>query len=129
MSETTTDTDGNLLVGQLSVNGNITLTSASAPENHTYYALGAVDDVPGFYKVGENNVTIAYGKAYLDLETAVSSPARANILFVGKEITGITDVIRYRKGEKDVYYNLSGQRISHPVKGLYIVNGKKVIIK
>ena len=129
MSETTTDTDGNLLVGQLYSKDNITLTSASAPENHTYYALGAVDDVPGFYKVGNNNVTIAYGKAYLDLETAVSSPARANILFVGKEITGITDVRKNWKAESDVYYNLNGQRVSQPAKGLFIVNGKKVIIK
>lgn len=28
-----------------------------------------------------------------------------------------------------IYYNLSGQRISQPVKGLYIVNGKKVVIR
>ena len=26
-------------------------------------------------------------------------------------------------------YNLSGQRVAQPTKGLYIVNGKKVIIK
>ena len=30
--------------------------------------------------------------------------------------------------EKSVY-NLSGQRVANPTKGLYIVNGKKVIIK
>ena len=29
----------------------------------------------------------------------------------------------------NVYYNLRGQRIAHPGKGLYIVNGKKVFIK
>lgn len=28
-----------------------------------------------------------------------------------------------------VYYNLRGQRIAHPVKGLYIVNGKKLFVK
>ena len=27
------------------------------------------------------------------------------------------------------YYNLAGQRAVNPKKGLYIVNGKKVIIK
>ena len=26
-------------------------------------------------------------------------------------------------------YNLSGQRVSQPTKGLYIVNGKKVVLK
>lgn len=29
----------------------------------------------------------------------------------------------------DVYYNLSGQRVQHPSKGIYIHNGRKVIIK
>ena len=31
--------------------------------------------------------------------------------------------------ENGVYYNLSGQRVTQPTKGLYIVNGKKVIMK
>ena len=29
----------------------------------------------------------------------------------------------------EVYYNLQGQRVLYPTKGLYVVNGKKVIIK
>ena len=28
---------------------------------------------------------------------------------------------------KDVYFDLSGRRVDHPTKGIYIVNGKKVI--
>ena len=31
--------------------------------------------------------------------------------------------------QRDAYYNLNGQRVSHPSKGIYIVNGKKVVIK
>ena len=35
-----------------------------------------------------------------------------------------------RKGEGSGYtYNLNGQRVSKPTKGLYIVNGRKVVIK
>jgi hypothetical protein len=30
---------------------------------------------------------------------------------------------------KDVYYDLVGRRVSDPGKGVYILNGKKVIIK
>ena len=30
---------------------------------------------------------------------------------------------------RDAYYNLNGQRVSHPSKGIYIVNGKKIVIK
>ena len=29
----------------------------------------------------------------------------------------------------NVYYDLSGRRVMNPTKGLYIVNGRKVIIK
>ena len=31
--------------------------------------------------------------------------------------------------QRNAYYNLNGQRISKPSKGIYIVNGKKVVIK
>ena len=27
------------------------------------------------------------------------------------------------------YYNLAGQRVAQPTKGLYIINGRKVVIK
>jgi hypothetical protein len=33
------------------------------------------------------------------------------------------------KGEGSEYYNLAGQRVAQPTKGLYIVNGRKVVIK
>ena len=29
----------------------------------------------------------------------------------------------------ETFYNLNGQKVQNPTKGLYIVNGKKVIIK
>jgi hypothetical protein len=31
--------------------------------------------------------------------------------------------------EPDVYYNLQGQRVGNPGKGIYIKNGKKVIVR
>ena len=42
--------------------------------------------------------------------------------------TGISSIAV--EAENDAWYNLSGQRISTPTKkGLYIKNGKKVIVK
>ena len=45
--------------------------------------------------------------------------------------TGIVQVMGdSRKAYEDgVYYNLSGVRVDHPTKGVYILNGKKVVIK
>jgi hypothetical protein len=31
--------------------------------------------------------------------------------------------------ESKIYYNLQGQRVENPSKGIYILNGKKVLIK
>ena len=31
--------------------------------------------------------------------------------------------------DADVYYNLQGQKVMHPTKGVYIKNGKKVIVR
>ena len=45
----------------------------------------------------------------------------------GGDATGINEVKAVEaKGE---FFNLAGQRVAKPVKGLYIANGKKVIIK
>ena len=42
--------------------------------------------------------------------------------------TGINDVQK-RVSEQNVYYNLQGQRVDNPGKGLYIKNGRRVVIK
>ena len=86
------------------------------------YVLANQDGV-GFFKV-TSSCTPAKGKAYLQLESPVTS-SRLNILF--DEATGIKNIAaRQTSGEA---YNLHGQRIAQPAKGLYIVNGKKVIKK
>jgi len=52
-------------------------------------------------------------------------------LMFGAEVipTGISEMVKLSKGEDDKFYNLNGQRIAQPTKGLYIVNGRKVVIK
>ena len=70
--------------------------------------------------------TLAAGKAYLNI--AVSAGASAlNLDFGGT--TGINEVRGQMEEVRGEYYNLAGQRVANPTKGLYIVNGKKVIIK
>ena len=45
------------------------------------------------------------------------------------EATGIAEVLTGETRHDDAVYNLSGMRVENPSKGIYIVNGKKVIIK
>ena len=38
-------------------------------------------------------------------------------------------MLNYSVAELRKYYNLQGIEVAHPVKGIYIHNGKKVIVK
>ena len=42
---------------------------------------------------------------------------------------GISNITTDVKAENVVIYNLSGQRVEHPTKGIYIVNGRKYVIR
>lgn len=50
------------------------------------------------------------------------------VVLAGPESTGIQSVVR-TTNQKDIIYNLSGQRVTSPRKGIYIQNGKKFVIK
>lgn len=90
----------------------------------TRYALGKKGGVVGFVKVASGQ-TIPAGKAYMTI------PAGARD-FIGfgddDDTTGINAVEQEGKAGNQCF-NLAGQRVAQPTKGLYIVNGKKVIIK
>jgi hypothetical protein len=88
----------------------------------TIYVLANKNSVPGFYKLA-NDQKVPAGKAYLK----VTSQSAPEFLPFEGNTTGIESVkASEAKGE---FFNLAGQRVAQPAKGLYIVNGKKVIFK
>ncbi len=83
----------------------------------------------GFYKVQTaNTIKITSFRAYL---TAPAKVKALSISFEDGNTTGIESVQdeELKANGSEIYYNLSGQRVANPTKGMYIVNGKKVIIK
>lgn len=73
--------------------------------------------------------SIAAGKAYLVQAKNSTSGARTlNVVFAEGGTTGIQTLDKTQQAD-GACYNLNGQRVSQPAKGLYIVNGKKVVIK
>lgn len=75
-------------------------------------------------------LTIGVHKAYINID--VPAGAKLSLLFDDGETTGIESLnaADAATATGDVtYYNLNGQRVTKPVKGLYIHNGKKVIVK
>lgn len=97
------------------------------PTATTYYTL-AVDGSgnPVFRK--SSGGVLGANKAYLDISTDAAS-RELNITFDDNNTTAITTMQNSQSNMHNEYYNLSGQRVAQPTKGLYIVNGKKVIIK
>lgn len=104
------------------------LASSEEIDGVTYYNYilskkSGSDDL-GFYKANGNMV--AKNRAYLRTTTAPAEGARLTIRF-NDEVTGIAENEMLTNVDNENIYNLSGQRISKPMKGLFIQNGKKVI--
>lgn len=79
-----------------------------------------------FYKLSSTG-TIGANKAYLVANSTAA--ARAFFAFDTDATTGI-DKVNAQNSDKEVKaFDLQGRRVAKPANGLYIVNGKKVIMK
>ena len=91
------------------------------PGDGTLYGLAKVDDVVGFYKISTESAVPAW-HIYMRIGSS-SAPA-----FVGFGGTTGMEAVKVVKSNGE-FFNLAGQRVANPTKGLYIVNGKKYIVK
>lgn len=105
-------------------------------EDSEIYVLAGSDNdkanpVFNLYASGEGTINLAAYKAYLPKSNVPNAGNSRTITFgfEDDETTGINDVRSNTENGTTQYYDLSGRRVTHPTKGLYIVNGKKVIIK
>ena len=94
----------------------------SVDGEYTNYILNKKNDVLGFYKA--NGKKVAAGKAYLKMLTG--SGAAEFIGFDG-EVTAI-ESLTADKADNEIF-DLQGRRVAKAAKGVYIVNGKKVVLK
>ena len=114
----------NLLVGCI-VNTTVAADSTSKFNN---YVLVNEGGTAKFQSLVEYGATITGGKAFLKNGAySVGAPV-LKIVFADQEETGI-ETVQVSEPEANGYYNLAGQRVAKATKGLYIVNGKKVIMK
>ncbi|MBR5083089.1 MAG: hypothetical protein IKX33_00680 [Prevotella sp.] len=95
--------------------------------NTTVYVLAKKTKGVGFYQW--INGKLGSGRVYLSVPAEVSTGAGEFISF-GEDTTEIETSLQERATQKASYFNLSGQRVNHPTKkGIYITDGKKVVIK
>ena len=91
----------------------------------TIYALVEQDGKAVFAPLKEG-VAVSLGHAYLELPAA--SATRFYSIQFGGETTSINEVNAAAKAD-GAYYTLQGVKTSKAAKGIYIHNGKKVVIK
>ena len=119
---TTSDVDAssNKLVG-------VTTQTSGVAAGIYVLLYGANDETGpiGFYKT-TTAFTVGANSAYLP-DGFDDATARTFFGF-GDQFTGISTV-QVSTAEGSEIYNLQGQRVAQPTKGLYIMNGKKVIVK
>ena len=114
----------NLMVGTVKAK-----TINETEGDYTNYYLSNGDSGVGFYKVN-GSVDLKANRAYLPLLKGTTQ-AGTRFIGIGFEDDGTTNLTpALSKGEGEgVWYTLQGQRVAKPGKGLYIRNGKKVVIK
>lgn len=120
----TTATSGDFATGSDAVtSGALTGVYAETTPGIGHYILSVKDSNLGFYKTTASSKVAPY-HAYLT--ATESAPAFLDFVYGS---TSAIETPRTEQNAQGVYYNLNGQRVEHPTKGLYIVNGKKVVVK
>lgn len=102
------------------------LPTETTEDGVTYvnYILNKVNGVTDFYKA--NGKKVGANKAYLRIDKATASKGIS--IGYADETDGIR-TIGNEPQKVDGIYNLSGLRVNKAQKGIYIVNGKKVVIR
>ncbi len=96
-------------------------TTETTEANTLQYILAEVDGTVGFYQAVAGTY-IPFAKAYLEIA------ADAGVKFIGfGDATGIDEMTTDNRQQTTVIYDLQGRRVVKAQKGIYIVNGKKVL--
>ena len=124
--------------GAASLGDNV-LTVTDGTSNVDGYRLGYKDGTGvAFFKYTATKPSA--GIVYIAKANVNTGSTAPEFLTIGGETTGISQIEngKFSDGaecgvaktiDNSEVYNLNGQRVAQPTKGLYIVNGKKVIIK
>lgn len=107
-------------------NGALTGVFAATTVPSGSYVLQKQSEKVGFFKV-TGAKTINPFRAYLTAETP--APGLSIIFPEDGDVTGISEIEKMRNADNVTIFDLQGRKVAQPQKGLYIVNGKKIIFK
>jgi len=102
-------------------------------DSYYYFGLLKNTDPLTFRKFVPSTTAIPADKAYLKVsKSSVDATARGLEFVFDDEVTSIGEELRVKSEEfapAAEFYDLQGRKVAQPQKGLYIVNGKKVVLK
>ena len=101
-----------------------TQVDAKSGDNFNYI-LSNEDEGIGFYAASDD-IFLAANKAYLSTTVDPTSLVKAFLGFTEGDADAISEIVN-GKSVNGKWYDLSGRRVSKATKGIYIVNGKKVV--
>lgn len=117
VASSTTNVSGNKLVGVTTETPDVAAGIYVLLNDNTYGV--------GFYETTDA-FTVGANTAYLPANFAATT-ARGFYSF--GDATGVSATLKNKEIENKEVYNLKGQRVAQPTKGLYIVGGKKIVVK
>lgn len=129
-STTAADTDDNLLHGADAVTSGTTAVDATNGGTVRYYILSHSADQTdfGFYWAAMDGAAITYQSPYAFLAIETTSDNAVKGFSLSDSATGINAVSTDENAPATIY-DLQGRRVNAATRGLYIVNGKKVLVK
>ena len=108
-----------------------TTTVAATDGDNTNYVLALADKndtSKGVCFLKANSTSVGAGKAYLQITDGAPAAPQLQMVF-DNETTGISTMHNSQCIMHNEIYDLQGRKVSNPTKGMYIVNGRKVVIK
>ena len=114
VAASTTDVSTNVLVG---------VTAATEVAGGIYVLMNTTEYGVGFYKTNAEKFTVGANTAYLPADVAEGRS------FIGFDEATAIEEVATAIAENGEVYDLQGRRVAKPAKGLYIVDGKKMLMK
>ena len=129
IASSSTDVSGNKLTGVTTATTlDLDDDDDDVADDYIYVLMDGGNGV-GFYKTKATSFNLGANTAYLPADFA-DGLAREFFLFEDDgTTTGIADVRSKMSDVRGDVFDLQGRKVAQPAKGLYIVNGKKVVIK
>ena len=104
----------------------LAVSTESDGDGNDVYVLANKSHGVGFYRW--DGGLIGSGRVILPA-AAVAGESREFFGFDEGGTTSLNEVRGLKAEVRGEFYNLNGQRVAQPTKGLYIVNGRKVVVK